>query len=94
MGNGKSFRREDKRAVARGPADQAAIAARQAEGRNKQQQAPAWEWITGETELVQACLDMINGKAGLYPMFGIQMAVEERQGNTENYSVLVYCDAL
>jgi hypothetical protein len=37
---------------------------------------------------------MLNGEPGLYPMFGIQMAVEERQGNTENYSVLIYCDAL
>lgn len=94
MGNGKSFRREDKRAIPRGPGNQDAIASRQAEGRNKKQEVPEWKWITGEAELVQACLDMLNGEPGLYPMFGIQMAVEERQGNTENYSVLVYCDAL
>lgn len=94
MGSGKSFRREDKRAIPRGPGNQDAIASRQAEGRNKKQEVPEWKWITGEAELVQACLDMLNGEPGLYPMFGIQMAVEERQGNTENYSVLVYCDAL
>lgn len=93
MGNGKPFRREDKRAIPRGPGNQDAIASRQAESRNKTQQAPDWEWITGEAELVQACLDMLHGKAGLYPMFGIQMAIEKRQGDTE-YSVLIYCDAL
>lgn len=94
MGNGKSFHREDKRAVARGTGNQDAIASRRAEHRNKGREAPAWEWITGETELVQACLDMMHGKVGLYPMFGVQMEVQERPGNNETYSVLIYWDAL
>ncbi|MBP9782623.1 MAG: hypothetical protein KBC50_02735 [Candidatus Pacebacteria bacterium] len=94
MGSGKSFRREDKRAIPRGPgpqASRAAILSRQSETRH--QPAPAWTWITGEDALVKACLDMLHGIPGMYPIFGIKLEIQVRQSKTEDYPVLVYYGA-
>lgn len=55
--------------------------------------SPQWSWITGHDETVAACLAILQGKPNIYPMFGIQLQVEVREGKEEDFPVLVYFDA-
>jgi hypothetical protein len=54
---------------------------------------PQWSWITEHDQVVAACLAILQGKPALYPVFGIQLHVEIRHGNEEDFPVLVYFDA-
>ncbi|MFA6608389.1 MAG: hypothetical protein WCT07_00535 [Candidatus Paceibacterota bacterium] len=96
MSNGKTFRRD-----ASVRADPQAIISRRAsaEGHSYRHDANIpppvkWQWITERDALVKACLDILNNKPKLYPIFGIQLHVEMRKGNDADYPVLVYTDAL
>ena len=78
--------------------DRSAIESRRAnaEGRPPRHVPPSipdWEWITDKAKTEQACLQILRGEPGLYPIFGIQLHVEERQGNNEKFAILVYTDA-
>lgn len=73
-------------------ADPKAVRSRQHEAHSAPP-APSWEWITDKEKLEAACLDILRGKPGLYPIFGIQLAVEERTSHGETYPVVVFCDA-
>lgn len=70
-------------------ADNKAIMARRNEA-----QVQTWSWITGKEALEAACLDLLRGVPKLYPMFGIQLLVEMRQGAESEFPVLVFHDAL
>ena len=70
-------------------ADSRAVQARRAVTNTR----PQWTWITGYDEAVAACLAILQGKPGLYPVFGIQLHVESREGKEENFPILVYTDA-
>lgn len=87
----KNFIRRNKRAD-NVHADPRAIQARQHET-VRQPAAHQWSWITERSAVEDACLDILRGKPGLYPIFGIQLHVELRDGDGEQYPVLVYSDA-
>lgn len=76
--------------------DHRAIEARRSEGRRAPPVPvrPHWKWITEQSEVVQACLEILRGTPKLYPIFGIQLYVEERNAGPEKFAALVYHDAL
>lgn len=63
-----------------------------AEGRQPRA-VPEWDWIPDGKSAEEACLRMLRGEMGLYPIFGIQLAVEER-GWDQKFPALVFYDAL
>ncbi len=60
----------------------------------KRRSSPFGGWITEESDVQIACLDILRGKPGKYPIFGIKLHVEMRDSEDGEYPVLVYTDAL
>jgi hypothetical protein len=84
MKNRNSDVRGDRRAVESRRAN--------AEGRPARH-VPEWDWIESGKPAEMACLRMLRGESGLYPVFGIQLYVEEKMGGDEKFAALVYTDA-
>lgn len=87
--------RQDRRASDRnnrGPvADPKAVRSRE---RDVRPATPAWKWITERSEVEQACLNILRGATGRYPIFGIQSWVETHRGEDgEEFAALHYFDA-
>jgi hypothetical protein len=72
-------------------ADPRAVNSRQRESIHRQ--APTWSWITERSAAEAACLDILRGKTGTYPIFGIQLYVEDRPAGDQSFAALVYHDA-
>lgn len=75
-------------------ADPRAVASRQHEV-ERRQPANTWDgtWITGQDAIEKACLQILRGVPGRYPIFGIQAKVVIHEGERESFAALHYFDA-
>ncbi len=68
-----------------------------AEGRRptrSHQQERSWTWYKPGEPSEQACLQILRGELGMYPIFGLRLSVEEHKGVDGKFSALVYYGAL
>jgi hypothetical protein len=67
-----------------------------AEGRpaRNHQPEPSWTWCKPGEPSERACLQILRGEIGMYPIFGLQLSVEERGRENDKFSALVYYGAL
>lgn len=74
-------------------ADPRAIKSRQRDVGGQRPTTPSWSWTKPGEPTERACMHILQGKVGMYPIFGVQLAVEERHNKEETFPALVFYGA-